>query len=135
MPCPAGDFRGGNTGGGAPGDISIAFDQFPAPNDNSYGVDNSVGWHQRHGEHRFKDLTNSDKAGFQIIRPNNTVAVSFNVDYITASTAGSPPSGYKSLGPFGGDGSILTNSSPPLTSNGTTIQWDTSLARDLNGVT
>ena len=32
-----------NTGGGAPGDISIAYDQFPAPNDNSYGV-NSIGW-------------------------------------------------------------------------------------------
>src|SRR5262249_41183676 len=29
--------------------------------------------------------------------------------------------------------SIVTNSTPPLTSDGTTIQWDTSLARDLNG--
>jgi hypothetical protein len=77
---------------------------------------------------------NSDHAGFQILRPNNTVAVSFDVDYITASTAGSPPSGYKSLGPFGGDGSIVHNSSPPLTNTGTTIQWDTSFARDLNGV-
>jgi hypothetical protein len=60
--------------------------------------------------------------------------VSFNVDYIMVSTLGSPPSGYKSLSPFGGDGSIVTNSTPPLTSEGTTIQWDTSFARDLNGV-
>ena len=106
MPCPAGLFIGGKTtGGSTPGDISIAFDQFPAPNDNSYGV-NSIGW--GHRGHTFKDLTNSDHAGFQIRRPNNTVAVSFDVDYITASTAGSPPSGYKSLGPFGGDGSIVT---------------------------
>jgi hypothetical protein len=127
--CPAGDFRGGKTTpGGAPGDISVAFDQFPAPNDNSYGA-NAIGWP---GGHLFKDLTNSDKAGFQILRPNNTVAVSFNVDYITATTG--VPSGYASRGPFGGDGSILTNSSPPLTSDGTTIQWDTSFSRDLNGV-
>jgi hypothetical protein len=121
---------GKTTGGSTPGDISIAFDQFPAFNDLSYGS-NAVGW--LHG-HKFSDLTNSDKAGFQILRPNNTVAVSFNVDLITASTLGSPPSGYKSLGPFGGDGSIVTNSSPPLTSDGTTIQWDTAFARDLNGV-
>ena len=131
MLCPAGDFRGGKTTpGSAPGDISVAFDQFPAPNDNSYGA-NAIGWP---GGHLFKDLVNSDKAGFQILRPNGSVAVSFNVDYITQSSAGSPPSGYKSLGPFGGDGSILTNSSPPLTSDGTTIQWDTSFSRDLNGV-
>jgi hypothetical protein len=96
---------------------------------------NSIGWPiSGRGGHRFKDLTNSDHAGFQIRRPNNSVAVSFDVDYITASNAGSPPSGYKSLGPFGGDGTIVTNSSPPLTSTGTTIQWDTSFARDLNGV-
>ena len=134
MPCPAGNFLGGNTGGGAPGDISIAYDQFPAPNDNSYGV-NSVGWPPGgSGGHSFSDLTGSDKAGFQILRPNGTIAVSFNVDYITASSLGSPPSGYKSLGPFGGDGSIVVNSTPALVNNGTQIQWDTSFARDLNGI-
>ena len=119
----------------APGDISIAYDQFPAPNDNSYGV-NSVGWHPGgHGGHSFSDLTGSDKAGFQILRPNGTIAVSFNVDYITASSLNSPPSGYRSLGPFGGDGSIVVNSTPALVNNGTQIQWDTSFARDLNGPT
>lgn len=131
LPCPAGLFLGGKTTpGGNPGDISIIFDQFPAPNDNSYGT-NSIGWGTK--GHQFKDLTGSDKAGFQIINPTGTVKVSFNVDYITSSTLGSPPSCYKSLGPFGGDGSIVTNSTPPLTSDGTTIQWDTSMARDLNG--
>jgi hypothetical protein len=132
LPCPAGNFLGGNTGGGAPGDISIAYDQFPAPNDNSYGT-NSVGWHPGgQGGHSFSDLVNSDKAGFQILRPNGTIAVSFNVDYISAKSG--VPSGYASLGPFGGDGSILVNSTPALTSTGTTIQWDTSFARDLNGI-
>jgi hypothetical protein len=131
LPCPAGLFLGGKTtGGGTPGDISIAFDQFPAPNDNSYGT-NSVGWDK---DRKFIHLVSSDKAGFQILRPNNTVAVSFNIDYIEGPSAGSAPSGYKSLGPFGGDGSIVTNSLPPLTSDGTTIQWDTSLSRDLDGV-
>ena len=72
--------------------------------------------------HTFSDLTSSDKAGFQILRPNGTIAVSFNIDYITASTLGSPPSGYKSLGPFGGDGSIVVNSSPALVNNGTPIR-------------
>jgi len=129
LACPDGLYLGGKTtGGSTPGDISIAFDQFPAPNDNSYGT-HAIGWGTK--GHSFKDLTNSDKAGFQILRPNNTVAVSFNVDYLTVSAL--VPSGYKSLGPFGGDGSIVTNSSPPLTSDGTTIQWDTSLARNLNG--
>jgi hypothetical protein len=132
--CPAGIFLGGKTtAGNAAGDISIAYDQFPAPNDNSYGT-NSVGWGSK--GRAFNALVGSDKAGFQILRSNGTVAVSFDVDYIesfnTAPTP--PPSCYKSLGPFGGDGSILVNSSPPLTSTGTTIEWDTSLARNLNGV-
>ncbi len=131
LPCPAGLFLGGKTtGGSSPGDILIAFDQFPAPNDNSYGT-NSIGWGNK--GHQFKDLTGSDKAGFQILRPNGTVAVSFNVDYITASTLNLPPSGYRSLGPFGGDGSIVSNSTPALVNNGTQITWDTSLARNLNG--
>ena len=34
--------------------------------------------------HTFSNLTGSDKAGFQILRPNGTIAVSFNIDYITA---------------------------------------------------
>jgi hypothetical protein len=111
------------------GDISIAYSQFPAPNDNSYGT-NAVGWPSGH---TFNNLTGSDKAGFQIIRPNGTIAVSFNIDYITASTLNSPPSGYQSLGPFGGDGGIVVNSTPALVNNGTQITWDTSFARDLNG--
>jgi len=127
--CPAGSFEGGNTGGNAAGDISIAYSQFPAPNDNSYGT-NAVGWPSGH---TFNNLTGSDKAGFQILRPNGTIAVSFNIDYISQSTLNSPPSGYQSLGPFGGDGGIVVNSTPALVNNGSQITWDTSFARDLNG--
>ena len=102
LPCPAGLFLAGKTTGGTPRVTSqIAYDQFPAPNDNSYGV-NAVGWPSGH---TFGNLTGSDKAGFQIIKPDGTVAVSFNIDYISSKTG--TPSGYASLGPFGGDGSIL----------------------------
>ena len=129
LPCPAGLFLAGKTtGGSTAGDIAVAYDQFPAPNDNSYGV-NAVGWPSGH---TFSNLTGSDKAGFQIIKPDGTVAVSFNVDYISSKTG--TPSGYASYGPFGGDGSILTNSTPALTSDGSTIQWDTSESRNLNGL-
>ena len=70
LPCPAGLFLAGKTtGGNAAGDIAIAYDQFPAPNDNSYGV-NAVGWGTN--GHTFGNLTGSDKAGFQIIKPNGT---------------------------------------------------------------
>src|SRR5262249_52298271 len=39
-PCPAGSFTFFYS---ANGDLNMVFDQFPAPNDNSYGV-NAVGW-------------------------------------------------------------------------------------------
>ena len=43
LPCPAGGFTGTAQ---ANGDFTIVYDQFPAPNDNSYGV-NAVGWAER----------------------------------------------------------------------------------------
>ena len=46
LPCPAGLFLAGTGAGNGPGDLNIAYDQFPAPNDNSYGV-NAVGWAER----------------------------------------------------------------------------------------
>ncbi len=130
LPCPAGVFVAGTGAGSGPGDLAIAYDQFPAPNDNSYGV-NAVGWGGK--THTFGNLTGSDKAGFQIVRPNGTVALSFNLDYISSTAvSGAAPSGYASLGPFGGDGSIVTNSVPALTNDPAKITWDTSEARNLN---
>jgi len=119
-PCPAGQSIAFiNTSNG---DAVFIMDQFPAPNDNSYGV-NAVGWGS-HG-HKFRDLTGSDKAGFQVRDPGGVVRLSFNVDYLTA--AAGTPSGYKSLGPFGGDGGIVTGTLTP-----TDVMFDTSLARNLN---
>jgi hypothetical protein len=119
LPCPAGSFTFYLTPNG---DLNIVFDQFPAPNDNSYGV-NAVGWPNGH---KFGDLVGSDHAGFQLRDPSGTVRLSFNIDYLSANT--STPSGYASLGPFGGDGKILVGSLTP-----TDITFDTSLARNLNG--
>jgi len=117
--CPA----GGSVAfiNSATGDAVFITDQFPAPNDNSYGV-NAVGWGK--SGHKFNDLVGSDKSGFQV-KNGSTVVLNFDVDYISVKSG--TPSGYASLGPFGGDGKINTGT---LTVNDVT--WDTSLARNLN---
>jgi hypothetical protein len=115
LPCPAGSFTFSYD---AAGNLVIIFDQFPAPNDNSYGA-NAVGWGD-HG-HTFGNLTGSDHAGFQLKDPNGVVKLSFNIDYLSANV--NALSGYSSLGPFGGDGKVLIGA---LTT--ADIAWTTSLA-------
>ena len=119
-PCPAGTFTYSFIN--ASGDLQIKYDQFPAPNDNSYGV-NAVGW-GTHG-HKFSDLVGSDHAGFQLVDGNGVIKLQFNVDYISANA--SAPSGYASLGVNGGDGKMLIGTA-------TGISATTSLDRNLNGV-
>lgn len=118
-PCPAGSFTFSFN---AAGDLLIKYDQFPAPNDNSYGV-NAVGWGTK--GHTFSNLTGSDHAGFQLVDGGGVVRLSFNVDYISANT--SAPSGYASLGVTGGDGQMLVGTA-------TGISATTSLANNLNNV-
>jgi uncharacterized repeat protein (TIGR01451 family) len=121
LPCPAGSFTFSFD---AAGNLTIVFDQFPAPNDNSYGV-NAVGWGS-HG-HKFGDLVGSDHAGFQLRDAGGIVRLSFNIDYISA--VASAPSGYASLGPFGGDGKVLIGALTPAD-----IVFTSSLANNLNNV-
>jgi uncharacterized repeat protein (TIGR01451 family) len=121
LPCPAGSFTFTVD---AAGNLNIVFDQFPAPNDNSYGV-NAVGWGTK--GHTFSNLTGSDHAGFQLKDPNGVVKLSFNIDYLSANS--NALSGYASLGPFGGDGNVLIGT---LTT--ADIAWTTSLAKNLNNV-
>jgi len=129
LACPAGSFvvstadavnEPGWPDGGV-GDLLIKYDQFPAPNDNSYGA-NAVGWPSPRG-HKFKDLVNSDHAGVQIRNASNQVVLSFNMDYLSAFAG--TPSGYKSLGVTGGDGGMLIGTA-------TGISVTTSLASNLN---
>src|SRR4029079_7446446 len=99
LPCPAGSFS--STFNSSTGDVSIKYDQFPAPNANSYGV-NAVGWGSK--GHTFGNLVGSDHAGFSVVNPSGTAVLDFNIDYISTKTG--TPSGYASLGPFGGDGKV-----------------------------
>jgi hypothetical protein len=117
-PCPAGSFTFNYD---ADGNLHIVYDQFPAPNDNSYGV-NAVDWPKGH---KFSDLVGSDHAGIQLVDPSGTVRLSFNVDYLSANA--SAPSGYASLGVTGGDGKMLVG-----TADG--ISATTSLANNLNNI-
>lgn len=117
-PCPAGSFTFNYD---VNGDLHIVYDQFPAPNDNSYGA-NAVGWPNGH---KFSDLVGSDHAGFMLVDPGGVTRLSFNVDYISANTAA--PSGYASLGVLGGDGKMLVGTSSGITAT-------TSLANNLNNI-
>lgn len=117
-PCPAGSFTFNFLQNG---DLAIKYDQFPAPNDNSYGI-NAVGWPNGH---KFSDLVGSDHAGIQLIDGTGTVRLSFNVDYLTANSAA--PSGYASLGVTGGDGKMLVGTADGITAT-------TSLANNLNNI-
>ena len=117
-PCPAGSFSFNFL---ANGDLFIRYDQFPAPNDNSYGV-NAIGWPNGH---TFNNLVGSDHAGFQLVDGNGVVRLSFNVDYLSANA--SAPSGFASLGVNGGDGQMIVGTA-------TGISATTSLDRNLNGV-
>jgi hypothetical protein len=122
LPCPAGSFAFHQN---ANGDLVIVYDQFPAPNDNSYGV-NAVGWGTK--GHTFSNLVGSDHAGFQLVDPNGVVKLDFAIDYITA-TAGTV-SGYASRGAgSGGDGGINIAADGQ---GATGITGDSSLVRNLN---
>ena len=101
----------------------IKYDQFPAPNDNSYGV-NAVGWGTK--GHTFGNLVGSDHAGFRWSTRTAWSKLDFNIDYITRQGR-RRPSGYASLGPFGGDGKVNVGTLTPAD-----ITYDTSLARNLN---
>ncbi len=103
--------------------VYVRYDQSYDANDNSYGV-NTVGW-PAGTTHKFSDLTGSDKAEFIFKNSAGTTVLDFYLDYITAKSGN--PSGYASLGPFGGDGSWVSGT------QGYLLSWNTSLAKNLNG--
>ena len=104
------------------GDVYVRYNQSRQINDNTDGV-NAIGWGTK--GHTFSNLTGSDKAEFKFTAAGSTsVALDFFLDYITAKAG--TPSGYASLGPDGGDGSMVSGTRANL------LSWNTSLAKNLN---
>ena len=104
----------------ANGDVTVRYDQSRGLNDNSYGT-NIVQWPT---SHTFSNLTGSDKAQFMFYDKNGTKVLDFYLDYIT--TKSGTASGYASLGPDGGDGSMVSGTRSNIKA------WTTSLAESLN---
>jgi len=102
---------------------TITFTQSLAVNDNSYGTGNDPSWGTK--VHTFGNLTGSDKAQFVITKPGQP-QYNFTLDYVSAKTGA--PSGYGSLGPTGGDGSISVGTVGP----GGVISWTTSIDENMN---
>ena len=95
------------------GDVKVTYLQDFGINDNTYGT-GAIGWPSGH---KFGDLTGSDKLEFRFFDKNGNVAIDFYVDTISqASSVTVPgtgqvisyPAGYGTLGPFGGDGFMVS---------------------------
>jgi len=118
------------------GTTTFVFDQGTFTNDNSYGV-NAIGWGGA-GKHTFGNLTGSDRAKFQMFKPDGvTQILAFDLDYISAGARKkyvggvltqqpATSSGYDSLGPFGGDGSFALGNPQWV------VGWNSSLVQNLN---
>jgi hypothetical protein len=108
--------------------VYVRYEQSRNINDNSYGT-TRVGWgaYAPSGKnHNFADLVGSDKAEFAFTNADGTQVLRFVMDYITRSNLGAPPSGYRSLGVTGGDGSMIAGNASSI------LAYTTSLARNLN---
>ncbi len=115
----------------ATGDVFAAFIMPRSINDNTYGT-NAIGWPASKGgtplvtggKHNFSDLVGSDKGQFDFYDGTGKKVLSFNLDYISATSKS--PSGYDSLGVTGGDGKMLTGSASYV------MEWGTSLDYNFN---
>jgi hypothetical protein len=99
----------------------VIYNQPRGLNDNSYGA-NAIGWGTK--GHTFGNLTGSDHAEFIFKDKTGKIVMQFSIDYISAKSG--TPSGFASLGPFGGDGDFTTGNPLNL------LSFNTSLAKNLN---
>jgi hypothetical protein len=120
----------------ANGDIRVTYLQSNNFNDNTYGTSSDAGWAAIGKVHKFSDLTNSDKAGFEIKNGNGNVLFKFYQDYITSSGTNidgyTSYSGYQSLGYSGGDGSLVTGGSLNSQAANFLYDFDSTLETNLN---
>lgn len=80
-------------------------------NDNTYGA-NQVGWPGRN--HKFSHLVTSDMVQLALFDKNGARKMEFKLDYFSASTAS--PTGWQSLGTWGGDGAMILGSQAHIVS-------------------
>ena len=108
--------------------IYMRYDQINI-NDNTYGKNSAWGPNKIR---TFKQLVTSDQAGFRIVDASGAVLMDWHQDYISAVTkSAAAPSGYDCLGPFGGDGLMITP--PPAgTWEQAFAEYTTSFDADLN---
>jgi len=115
------------------GDIKVTYLQNFGINDNLYGT-GSIGWPVGK-PHTFGNLTGSDKLELRFFDKNGNVVIDFYVDTITAASSVtvpgtgqviSYPSGYGTLGPFGGDGFMVAGNPNNI------VTFSTSISDNLN---
>ena len=88
--------------------------------DNTYGT-NAVGWGS--SGHTFAQLVGSDHLQLQLLDKAGTVKLHLKIDYITLSTVSAQyPSGYRSLGVTGGDGSMIVGNAARVLSSTTSFE-------------
>ena len=113
------------------GNVRVTYLQDFGINDSTYGT-GAIGWP---GGHKFGDLTGSDNLEFRFYDGNGNVAIDFYVDCISAATSAklsngttlrSYPSGYGTLGPFGGDGSMVSGNPSYV------VDFSTAMTENLN---
>jgi hypothetical protein len=112
----------------ANGNVEVFYLQSPSLNDNRYGTGATAatGWP---GGHSFSQLTGSDEADFLFADKNGNKVLQFQCDYISAATGATfgngvsnhYASGYGTLGPKGGDGTMQIGSLSNVLSCSTTL--------------
>lgn len=89
--------------------------------DNTFGT-GSVGWGNK--AHKFDALVGSDHARVILLDAGDNVVFDLKLDYITADPTA--PCGFRSLGPFDGDGAVNAGDETAI------LAWTTSLDKNLN---
>lgn len=89
--------------------------------DNTYGA-NAIGWTAH--DHKFKDLVGSDHAEIHLKDPSGVTVFHFATDYLSETM--DLPSGYSSLGIWGGEGEMIAGDAAAV------LAANSSISRNLN---
>ena len=115
----------------ASGDVKVTFLQDLGISDNTYGT-GAVGWN---GGHKFGNLIENEKLEFRLFDRAGKVVIDLYVDTISVGTGAklsngsllrSYPTGNGTLGPFGGDGRMVSGNPAHV------LDYSTSITTNLN---